>query len=100
MKVLGTEPLDMDIDSVRLGAWKDEGHFSRFKVLRAKTYMADYGTEEEPKIEVHVAGLPARCHSQVTFDNFRLGATYQGKLYQVRTKGGIVLVEDSFTIKG
>lgn len=95
VKVLGTEPLDIDVDSVRLGAWKDEGHFSRFKALRAKTYIAEYGDN----LEVHVAGLPSRCHSQVTFDNFELGATYQGKLYQRRVEGGIVLVEDSFTIK-
>lgn len=99
LKVIGTEPLNIDIDDVRLGAWKDEGHYRRFKALRAKTYIADYGTEDEPDIEVHVAGLPAKCHSQVTFENFELGATYQGKLYQKRVEGGIVLVEDSFTIK-
>lgn len=95
VKVIGTEPLGIDVDDVRLGAWKDEGHFSRFKALRAKTYIAEYGD----RIEVHVAGMPSRCHSQVTFDNFELGATYQGKLYQKRVEGGIVLVEDAFTIK-
>lgn len=96
LKVIGTEPLPIDIDDVSLGAWKDEGHFSRFKALRAKTYIAEYGSS----IEVHVAGLPARCHNQVTFENFELGATYHGKLYQRRVRGGIVLVEDDFTIKG
>lgn len=96
LKVLSTAPLDLDIDDVRLGAWKDEGHFSLFKALRAKTYIAKYGSS----IEVHVAGLPARCHDQVTFENFELGATYHGKLYQRRVAGGIVLVEDDFTIKG
>ena len=96
LKVIGTEPLDIDVDDVRLGAWKDEGHFSRFKALRAKTYIAQYGSS----IEVHVAGLPSRCHNQVTFENFKLGATYQGKLYQKRVEGGIVLVEDAFRIKG
>lgn len=96
LKVIGTEPLDIDIDDVRLGAWKDEGHFTRFKALRAKTYIAEYGSD----IEVHVAGLPARCHSQVTFDNFEMGATYHGKLYQMRVEGGIVLIEDDFQIKG
>lgn len=95
LKVIGTEPLGIDVDDVRLGAWKDEGHFSRFKALRAKTYIAQYGD----RIEVHVAGLPSRCHSQVTFENFKLGATYQGKLYQKRVAGGIVLVEDTFRIK-
>lgn len=95
VKIIGTEPPNIDIDPVRLGAWKDEGHFTRFKAIRAKTYIAEY----DGKIEVHVAGLPARCHKYVTFDNFRAGATYEGKLYQHRVKGGIVLVEDTFTIK-
>lgn len=97
VKVLGTEPIEgMDVDPVRLGAWKDEGHFTRFKALRAKTYIAEY---PEEGIEVHVSGLPARCHSQVTFENFALGATYGGKLYQHRVSGGIVLEEGEFQIK-
>lgn len=95
VKIIGTEPIDIDIDDVRLGAWKDEGHYNRFKALRAKTYIAQYGDE----IEVHVAGLPAKCHSQVTFENFRLGASYTGKLYQKRVEGGIVLIEGDFKIK-
>jgi len=101
VKVRGVEPVDgMDVDGVRLGAWKDEGHFTRFKALRAKTYIAEYPDEDGSHIEVHVAGLPSRCHSQVTFENFRLGAVYDGKLYQRRVNGGIVLVEDKFQIKG
>jgi hypothetical protein len=100
VKVRGTEPIEgMDVDPVRLGAWKDEGHFTRFKALRAKTYIAEYPDGDGSHIEVHVAGLPARCHSQVTFENFRLGAEYGGKLYQKRVRGGIVLIEDGFKIK-
>ena len=47
-----------------------------------------------------MAGMPARCHSQVTFENFVPGAIYHGKLYQTRVEGGIVLVEGDFQIKG
>lgn len=96
VKVIGTEDLGIDVDDVRLGAWKDEGHFTRFKALRAKTYIAEYAG----RLEVHVAGMPARCHSQVTFENFEMGATYHGKLYQRRVEGGVVLVEDDITIRG
>lgn len=100
VKVIGTEPIEgMDVDPVRLGAWKDEGHFTRFKALRAKTYIAEYPDDDGSHIEVHVAGLPARCHSQVNFNNFKLGAEYGGKLYQKRVRGGIVLIEDGFKIK-
>lgn len=96
VKVIGLGHPDIDVDPVRLGAWKDEGHFTRFKALRAKTYIAEY-----PKgIEVHVAGLPYQCHSQVTFGNFELGAIYTGKKYQTRVDGGIVLVDGDFQIKG
>lgn len=95
VKVLGLDPIDIDIDDVRLGAWKDEGHFKHIKALRAKTYVTEY----DDGLEVHVAGMPSRCHSQVTFDNFKLGAVYHGKLYQKRVAGGIVLVEDDFQIR-
>lgn len=100
VKIIGMEHPDIDIDSVRLGAWKDEGHFKRIKAIRAKTYMMGFDDGEGgEKLEIHVAGLPSRCHKYVTFDNFKAGATYQGKLYQKRVAGGIVLIEDTFTIK-
>lgn len=100
VKIIGEEPIDgMDVDPVRLGAWKDEGHFIRFKALRAKTYIAEYPDDDGSHIEVHVAGMPAKCHSQVTFENFKLGAQYEGKLYQKRVRGGIILYEDGFKIK-
>lgn len=108
VKVLGLDPPRMRIDDVRLGWWKDEGHFHRFKVLRAKTYMAEYddpeygqeGHDSPTKYEVHVAGLPSRCHDQVTFENFEIGASYWGKLYRKNVPGGVVLYEGEFKIRG
>ena len=101
VKIIGLDAPDIDIDPVRLGAWKDEGHFTRMKAIRAKTYIMGFDDSNGgEKLEIHVAGMPSRCHTQVTFDNFKAGATYDGKLYQHRVEGGIVLVEDTFTIKG
>jgi hypothetical protein len=108
VKVLGLDPPRMKIDDVRLGWWKDEGHFHRFKALRAKTYMAEYddpeygkeGHDTPTKNEVHVAGLPSRCHDQVTFENFEIGASYWGKLYRRNVPGGVVLYEGEFKIRG
>ncbi len=100
VKVLGLDPPRMKIDDVRLGWWKDEGHFKRFKTLRAKTYMAEYEGEEGSYNEVHVAGLPSRCHDQVTFENFEVGASYWGKLYRRNVPGGVVLYEGEFKIRG
>ena len=91
----GTEPAPIDIDDVELGKWKCEGTFKRAKFLRAKTYMEEY---DSGKV-VHVAGMPKVCHDQVTFDNFALGAVYDGKLYQKRVKGGIVLVPGTMEIR-
>lgn len=108
VKVLGTERPRMRVDDVRLGWWKDEGHFRRFKALRAKTYMAEYPDEEYGKeghdnpykLEIHVAGMPKRCHPLVTFENFEIGAEYPGKLYRKNVPGGVVLYEGLFKIRG
>ena len=108
VKVLGTERPRMRVDDVRLGWWKDEGHFLRFKALRAKTYMAEYpdpkygeeGHDEPTKLEIHVAGMPKRCHPLVTFENFEIGAEYPGKLYRKNVPGGVILYEGLFKIRG
>ena len=96
LHLLGTEiPEGLDVDPVRLGAWKHESTFTRAKFLRAKCY-----TEEiDERLSTHVAGMPANVHSQVTLDNFELGAIYHGKLYQKRVPGGIVLVPGDMQIR-
>lgn len=117
-KVIGLTPLQgIDIDDVKLGAWKDEGHFAHIKALGAKTYCTmpytDIITNEFPVeklyyvksyvprlLEIHVSGLPESCHNQVTLDNFKSGTTYSGKLKQKHVSGGIVLYEDTHTIRG
>lgn len=90
-----TEPDNIEIDDVKLGAWKLEGKFTRGKFIRAKTYI------EEIDGEIHVAcaGLPKSCHDQITFENFKNGMVIPGKLQHKRVKGGVVLNEIDFTIK-
>lgn len=96
LHLLGTDiPECLEVDDVKLGAWKHESTFQRAKFLRAKTYME----ECDGKLTVHVAGMPSKLHPQVTFENFDLGAKYYGKLYQKRVKGGIVLVEGDMEIR-
>ena len=68
--------------------------FTRAKFLRAKSYVE----EIDGKLHVTCAGLPERCHDQVTFENFNINATYTGKLQPVHTAGGIVLEETTFKI--
>lgn len=94
--LLGTEPpVGMEVDGVELGKWKQEHEFQRFKAIRAKTYCF----EEDGELTVHCAGMPAKCHGSVTMENFEIGSVYDGKLRPVDVKGGIILVEDTFTIK-
>lgn len=103
LHLLGTElPDGLDIDPVRLGAWKHELTFDKARFIRAKTYM-EHGTDPD-KNDYHwkitCAGMPAACHPNVTFENFHPGAQYPGKLTPWHVPGGIVLVEIPFTIQG
>lgn len=93
----GTEmPDNIEIDNVKLGAWKHESTFTRAKFIRAKSYIE----EIDGKLKVTCAGLPENCHKLVTWDNFELGTEYFGKLQQKKVKGGIVLQETTFKLKG
>lgn len=105
LHLLGTDiPTELDINDYKLGAWKHESSFTKGKYLRAKTYM-----EQEIKKEcdgflitqrkITVAGMPSQCYSQVTFDNFKIGAIYTGKLRPVHVPGGIVLDSTTFKIR-
>lgn len=117
LHLIGTELPNLDIDNVRLGAWKCEGIFRRGKYIRSKTYVEELYklsvqeianalagkldlTNRDYKLNVTCAGLPSSCHGQVTFDNFKPGAKYQGKLLPTHVKGGIVLQPVDFEIKG
>ena len=96
LHLLGTDIPDcLDVDPFRLGAWKHESTFTAAKFLRAKCY-----TEEiDGSLETHVSGMPYNLHDQVTLENFDFGAVYDGKLYQKRVPGGIVLVPGEMQIR-
>ena len=84
-----------DIDPVRLGAWKHEGHFTKAKFVRQKCYLE----EIDGNINITCAGLPKNCYSQVKWNEFKEGFTASGKLTFKHVKGGVILVETDFTIK-
>ena len=110
----------LDIDSTRLGAWDFEGSFGKAKFLRQKCYIENHFIKEEEyeegikgenkdlyskdskgfyKLKITVAGMPSQCHNQVTFRNFKIGATYTGKIQPKIVPGGVVLKDVDFTIK-
>lgn len=93
----------LDISDTELGAWKYESRFRKAKFLRQKCYIEDSTEDVENsnpdyELKVTVAGMPNGCHSQVTFKNFKIGASYTGKLQPKIVDGGCILKEVDFTI--
>lgn len=100
-------PEGFTVDPVALGAWKLESRFTRARFVRQKCYLEDrnepetWGTDEYSNalLNIACAGLPKKCHEQVTWANFHEGATYTGKPQPRQVKGGIILKEIEFTIR-
>lgn len=101
LHMLGDKPVQgIRLHDSALGAWKKEGEFIRGKYLRAKAYIEELITDEGTETSVHCAGMPKGCHKEVTFDNFKTGSTFNGKLLHKNVVGGQVLIPTTFTIKG
>lgn len=118
--ISGTDIPDcLEVDDYKLGAWKCESRFECARFIRQKCYIEDeIITEEEYNakmlefpylcrkaengyryMKVTVAGLPAGGYKYVTWDNFRSGAKYGGKLQPKRVAGGTVLNPTTYEIK-
>lgn len=95
----------IEVDPVKLGAWDHESTFIRAKFLRQKTYFeqeieAKSDSFLMTKNKIVCAGMPAAAYKWVTFENFKVGAFYPGRLQTKHVPGGIVLLDDIYTIKG
>ena len=87
------------ISDSKLGAWKVESKFCRGYYISPKRYVHEIQEEDGTlSIDVKCSGLSNKCKSQVTFENFRVGTKYSGKLSSIRVKGGVVLKECDFCI--
>lgn len=96
LHLLGTEiPDNLEVDPVNLGAWKHESTFTKARFIRQKTY-AEY---IEGDMHITCAGMPKRCYENVTWENFKIGSSFEGKLQPKDVKGGVVLLDTDFTIK-
>ena len=97
-------PEGLEIDDTKLGAWKYESKFNKAKFLRQKCYLENSTEDiENPnpdyELKITVAGMPKGCYEYVNFNNFKLGASYKGKMQPKMVKGGVVLSDIDFTIK-
>lgn len=116
LHLIGVEyPEGLEIDSAKLGAWKHELTFEKARFVRQKAYLEmEYVREEDVngpghsyevygrgflKKHITCAGLPDICYPQITWENFRLGAKYSGKLLQTAVKNGVILKETTFELK-
>lgn len=96
LHLIGTEiPKGLEVDPVKLGAWKHESTFTRARFVRQKTYIEEIDGE----LNITCAGMPSRCYKYVTWDNFITGSSFEGKLQFTHVQGGIVLKDIDFTIK-
>lgn len=96
LHLIGTEiPKGLEVDPVKLGAWKHESTFTRARFVRQKTYIEEIDGE----LNITCAGMPSRCYKHVTWENFIAGSSFEGKLQFTHVKGGIVLKDIDFTIK-
>lgn len=111
LHLIGTEiPKDLEVDPIKLGAWKHESTFTRARYVRQKTYieetlcdnsfyLPDINLYGSTKMNITCAGMPSRCYKHVTWENFISGSTFKGKLQFTHVQGGIVLKDIDFTIK-
>lgn len=96
LHLIGTEiPKGLEVDPVKLGAWKHESTFTRARFVRQKTYIEEIDGE----LNITCAGMPSRCYKHVTWNNFIAGSSFEGKLQFTHVQGGIVLKDIDFTIK-
>ena len=101
-------PDDFEVDPVKLGAWKLESCFRRSRFIRQKSYIEDSNPPEswgndsiydKDKLKITCAGMPKTCYQYVTWENFKVGSSFEGKLTPKHVVGGIVLEDTDFTIR-
>ena len=91
----GKEP-DLPIHQSHLGYYKLEHTVSKSLFLRSKTYIEQY---ENGDVEIKCAGASPEVKKGMTFENFKVGGVYTGKLVPRQVVGGCILVKSTFTIK-
>ena len=101
LHLLGDSHDELEIHPTKLGAWKHEGTFELAKYLRPKTYIhAHNGSNGIVVDEIKCAGMQDEVKAICTWDDFKIGTVFpKARKLQKRVKGGLVLVDEDFTIK-
>lgn len=93
-------------DDKALLTWKNESDWTRAKFIRQKTYCEFIRKEDSEKVKpywnIKCAGMPESCKRKFLdthpINDFDYGLTVSGKLRPKHIKGGIVLVEDEYSM--
>lgn len=107
-------PDGLEVDPFALGKWKLETKSERGRFLQAKRYILDVYEFYDDELTRHIkngygdllthykitcAGMPEKSKQFVTWENFRQGATFDGKLKPTIVSGGVILTDIPFTLK-
>lgn len=105
-----TIPEGIDIDPVRMGAWKFEYAFQEAHFVRAKVYLEKLSDENKHSddcssdcekrhnYKTAFAGLPQGTAAKLGFDDLVEGRVIEGKLQPRSVEGGVVLENIPFTL--
>lgn len=91
----GKEP-DIPIHQSKIGFYKKEKDVYKAIFLRSKTYIEE---DYEHDVEIKCAGASPEVKKHMSFENFKVGGSYKGKLAPKQVKGGCILRETEFTIR-
>ena len=97
-----TNKKKLPIDQTELGKFKLESEPRQARFLRAKTYIEEIYDEKLGKwlFNIKGAGMTPEIKDLVTWDNFHIGFKSDKKRQQKIVKGGVVIVDVPFEIKG
>lgn len=90
-----TVPDSIDVDKVRMGAWKLEYRFEEAVFVRSKVYLE---RKADGSYKTAFAGLPQGVASKLTFEDLEDGKVIFGKLQPRNVEGGVILEDTPFTL--
>lgn len=104
LHLLHSDKLHLDVDPKEFGKWAYEGKAIKGKYLRAKLYIERLIMAESDSFlmltdDVKGAGMTPEIKKQVTFNNFKIGQSFNGKKASKQIKGGVLIYDTDFTIK-
>ena len=100
MHLFHSDSLVLDIDPSEFGKWAHEGRAVKAKYLRSKLYIEELIQEDgSTHLDVKGAGMTPEIKEKITFENFVIGATFEGKRASKQIKGGTLIYETTFKIR-